>query len=119
MLISRALHGNTNACVTGYQSAPEPGQNVTSSLHYHEFAVPQHPGNTPRRHLLAGVERYRWASVTPPSPSDPQDSSCTPEESRERGSASRNGTAPGRRTAWRVPSTSCRGRAQRSGFSRG
>ncbi|TWW56156.1 Cryptochrome-1 [Takifugu flavidus] len=28
----------------GYQSAPEPSQNVTSSLLYHEFAVPQHPG---------------------------------------------------------------------------
>lgn len=30
---------------TGYQSAPEPSQTVTSSLLYHEFAVPQHPGN--------------------------------------------------------------------------
>uniref|UniRef100_A0A674NE95 Cryptochrome circadian regulator 3a n=1 Tax=Takifugu rubripes TaxID=31033 RepID=A0A674NE95_TAKRU len=41
----RTFHGNFNACVTGYQSAPEPSQNVTSSLLYHEFAVPQHPGN--------------------------------------------------------------------------
>lgn len=30
--------------VTGYQSGPETSQTITSSLLYHEFAVPQHPG---------------------------------------------------------------------------
>lgn len=30
--------------VTGYQSTLETSQAITSSLLYHEFAVPQHPG---------------------------------------------------------------------------
>ncbi|CAG02310.1 unnamed protein product [Tetraodon nigroviridis] len=45
------------------------------------------------------------------------DSSCTPEDSQEKGSENQNGTVLGRRTVWRAHSTRCRGKAQRSGSS--
>lgn len=104
-----------DACVTGYQAGPEPGQTTTGSLLYHQFAVPQHPGSATVVGVGHGAVRFSDPLVS--CPSNTQDSCCTPEESQERGSENRNGTAAGRKMAWRVPSTRCRGRAQRSASS--
>lgn len=104
-------------CAPGYQPGPESSQAITSSLLYHEFAVPQHPGRAGPP-SLAGLDSGD-GSVTLLLPVLPntQASSCTPEESQERGSANRNGTVLARRTAWPAPSTRCRGKAQRSASS--
>lgn len=80
--------------VAGYQSAPETRQAITSSVLYHKFAVPQHPGRAVPP-SFAGLDN-RLLLVDSCS-SNTQDSSSTPEESQERGSANRNRTALGRR----------------------
>lgn len=94
------------------------------------YRIPSSPRHQPDHHQQLTVPRVRRASApryrhatstrTPLGLSArvalkrltfvSQGSCCTPEVPQERGSASRNGTARGRRTA---PSTRCRGRAPR------